>query len=60
MKRLFQILAGIGFVVMLLGGLVMDDPSLLAFLLAFGGLGIFAGSQYMVSYLEWLGGETEW
>ena len=56
MKRLFQILAGIGFVVMLLGGLAMDDPSLLAFLLAFCGLGIFAGCNYLSEYFEWLRG----
>jgi len=58
MKRLFEIIAGIGFVVMLLGGLAMNEPSLVAFLIAISGLGIFAGSEYIADWLEWVeGGE---
>lgn len=53
MKKLFEIIAGFGFMTMLFGGMMMNEPNLLAFLLAFGGVGIFAGCEYIVDWLEW-------
>ena len=53
MKKLFEIIAGIGFLMMLFGGMMMNEPNLLAFLIAFGGVGIFAGCEYIVDWLEW-------
>ena len=54
MKYILKILSGIGFMVMLLGGSLMNEPSLLAVILAFGGLGIFAGCSYIEDWLEWV------
>lgn len=54
MKKLFEIIAGFGFLMMLFGGMMMNEPNLLAFLIAFGGVGVFAGSEYIVDWLEWV------
>ena len=54
MKNIFKVLTGIGFMTMMFGGMMMNEPSLLAFLIAFGGLGIFIGGSYLVDYIEWL------
>ena len=54
MKKLFEIIAGFGFLMLMFGGMMMNEPNLLAFLIAFGGLGVFAGGSYVTDYIEWL------
>ena len=54
MKNIFKVLAGIGFMTMMFGGMMMNEPNLIAFLIAFGGLGVFAGGSYVTDYIEWL------
>ena len=40
MKILTRGLIGVGFILMMLGGAAMDNPTLIPMLMAFGGLGI--------------------
>ena len=53
MKRLFSVLAGLGFTVMLLGGCAIGESVIIPVIIAICGLGIFAGSEYVVDWLEW-------